>query len=124
MPLQLELPPRADALAAARGALRSWLAVAGVDAETARDIVLAANEALSNAVEHGSTSAHTIVTLQADAVDAWIVVEVRDRGHWLERPPDPHRGRGLQVMRAVIDEVDIDPGGNGTTVRLRHRVER
>lgn len=124
VPLQLELPPRADELAAARGALRSWLAVSGVDTPTARDIVLAANEALANAVEHGSTSPNSIVTLHAEAVGGSIVVDVRDRGRWLEREPEPHRGRGLPVMRAVIDEVDIDPGGNGTTVRLRHRIER
>jgi anti-sigma regulatory factor (Ser/Thr protein kinase) len=44
---------------------------------------------------------------------------VTDRGRWRPVPGDPgHRGRGIAMMRAVTDRVDIDYGAGGTTVRL------
>ena len=82
--------------------------------------MIAANEALANAIEHGSASFRSIVTLTARRVqEASIVVEVHDTGHWVDRAPRPDRGRGLKIMRAVMDDVLIEPGPNGTTVTLR-----
>jgi hypothetical protein len=41
---------------------------------------------------------------------------VRDEGRWRE-PADQGR-HGLDVMRAVMDTVDIDTGDSGTTARM------
>jgi anti-sigma regulatory factor (Ser/Thr protein kinase) len=48
-------------------------------------------------------------------------VTVRDFGAW--RPPrQPSRGRGLIVMRAAMDTVEVQPDEEGTTVVLRRRL--
>ena len=47
---------------------------------------------------------------------------VADEGGW--RPPDADpglRGQGIRIMRAVMDEVDIDRGDAGTTIRMVRR---
>ena len=50
--LSLTIPDRLDALDALRRALRCWLDRAGVERETAEDVVLATWEVCANAVEH------------------------------------------------------------------------
>jgi anti-sigma regulatory factor (Ser/Thr protein kinase) len=94
------------------------LRVAGVEPDEARDIVIAANEALANAIEHGSPSPDAVVTLTARQDEPRVVVAVRDRGQWRTRAPRPDRGRGIQVMRAIMDTVDFQPSPNGTTVTM------
>jgi anti-anti-sigma factor len=53
-----------------------------------------------------------------------LTVTVRDEGTW--RPPDRDpgdRGRGLLIMRQLVDGVTLDESG-GTTVTLRMRLRR
>ncbi len=52
-PLELEFPADVGKLAATRAALRDWLDEAGVSPEQALDVLIAAGEALANAIEHG-----------------------------------------------------------------------
>ena len=55
--------------------------------------------------------------VDAEHREARIRVTVRDHGHW--RPPrGSHRGRGLPLMRALMDSVDVDHGTEGTVVVL------
>ena len=43
---------------------------------------------------------------------------MRDYGAW--RPPrEDDQGRGLLLMRALMDDVEVTPIPEGTTVRLR-----
>ena len=47
-----------------------------------------------------------------------VAVTVRDFGVW--RPPrDGDQGRGLSLMRALMDSVEVAPSPDGTTVHLR-----
>jgi len=48
---------------------------------------------------------------------------VRDFGRWYERATET-RGRGVSLMRSLMDDVDIDRGVDGTTVTLRRRLRR
>jgi anti-sigma regulatory factor (Ser/Thr protein kinase) len=126
------LPSDLSTLSAVRGELRAWLAAQGVDAAGAEDVVLAASEAVANAAEHGSPGGPgDRVDLEvrrerrpADSPEPRdeIVVRVRDRGRWRSPSPAAERGRGLLLMRALMDEVLVEPG-DGTTVVLRRRVE-
>jgi anti-sigma regulatory factor (Ser/Thr protein kinase) len=43
---------------------------------------------------------------------------VRDFGAWRE-PREGDRGRGLSLMRALMDSVDVVPTGEGTTIRMQ-----
>ncbi len=91
-------------------------------AERAGDLVLALDEVIANAQEHGRPPI---------AVEAWtdgrLVVEVSDVGAgfdrarvWSTHPPPPlgRRGRGLWIIRQLTDLVAISSGEDGTTVRI------
>lgn len=108
-------------LAAIRHDLDAWLVEQGVAGRDERaDIVLAACEAVANSMEHAyGPSPHHLVGIEASLRDGELWVTVRDAGRW--RPPrhDPTRGRGFEVMRALMDSVDVDPSPRGTTVTLR-----
>ena len=52
--------------------------------------------------------------------DGSIAVVVQDWGSWRPPPADPgFRGRGVEFVRHLADEVDFERGDTGTTVRFR-----
>ena len=90
--------------------------------DRASDLVLALDEVIANAQEHGAAPI---------AVEAWVdgrlVVEVSDVGRgfdrgevWKPPPPEPlgRRGRGLWIARQLADIVTIDCAGGHTRVRI------
>jgi len=128
-PLELVVPAVPENLSAARGAARDWLAAARVGADAVQDVVLAAGEALANAVEHGSPEAGS-----PDAGSPRMRLEMRlgpgreielvvaDEGGWRAPAADPGlRGQGIRIMRAVMDDVEIAGGEDGTTIRMVRR---
>ncbi|GAA3988103.1 SpoIIE family protein phosphatase [Allokutzneria multivorans] len=122
-PLELDLPARADQLAVMRTELREWLARADVVAEATEPIVVAACEAATNAMEHGyeaDPDGRVRVSVRLDG--SRVEVVVADEGRWLSPNPAPSdRGRGVRMMRALMDDVVIDSGDGGTTVRMWRR---
>ena len=49
-----------------------------------------------------------------------VEIVVRDRGDWRPPPVDPgFRGRGLVMIRSMSSWAEIEPGPDGTTVRMR-----
>lgn len=115
-------------LSAMRRELATWLVERGVDELTRDDVVLAASEAVANAAEHGSgLRADEEVVLAAqleqhpDRPDE-VVVSVRDLGRWRTGTSSHERGRGLQIIRALVDDVRVEDN-DGTTVVLRRRLE-
>jgi anti-sigma regulatory factor (Ser/Thr protein kinase) len=122
--LELGADARAEELAPLRGQLRTWLVGSGVPDDVANDVVLASSEALSNAVEHAYRGSAGSVSLEARISAAGeLFVVVRDAGTWLTRMGgNQDRGRGLRVMRAVMDKVDVERRSEGTTVKMRRRL--
>lgn len=47
-----------------------------------------------------------------------------DRGRWRDPVGQLYGGLGLTMASELVDDVAIDRGGSGTTVRLRHRLGR
>lgn len=120
-PLELTFPARADELGPARAQLRRWLAKAEVTPEQSMGVLIAAGEAVANAVEHGHRHAPDgLLTLNATALVNRIEVTVADSGTWKLPQPhaNTHRGRGTVIMRGLMTEVDINPENSGTTIRL------
>jgi serine phosphatase RsbU (regulator of sigma subunit)/anti-sigma regulatory factor (Ser/Thr protein kinase) len=119
--LELALGAVPASLAPLRRALGRWLDANDVAPQVAYDIVLAVNESATNAIEHaygpGTASFDFEAVRDGDAVE----LVVRDSGHWRPARGD-HRGRGLNVMRATMDSVDVDRGTTGSEVRLRRVV--
>jgi anti-sigma regulatory factor (Ser/Thr protein kinase)/putative methionine-R-sulfoxide reductase with GAF domain len=121
--LVLRLPAERSALASARHQLEIWLHMMGArDAELSA-IVLAAGEACANAIEHAYPPLPAAFELRAQMDGADVVITVRDSGSWREPRPS-HRGRGLTMMRAAMDDVEFDTGASGTTVVLRRSLGR
>jgi PAS domain S-box-containing protein len=116
--LEMELVGEPPALSAFRQALRRWLGEAGADTEETQDIVMAVNEACQNAIEHAYGLTPEPFTVTLEAADSEVCVTVRDRGGWRDRISDD-RGRGLPLMRALMDTVEIEQRPSGSTVVLR-----
>ncbi|MDD9368578.1 MAG: ATP-binding protein [Acidimicrobiales bacterium] len=110
------------AVPSARAFVRHALQSAAPSVDVAERIELAAAEACNNAILHARGSAFT-VNVVID--DGQVVVTVADDGEGFEPPssstmPSPQTigQRGLPLMRALVDEVDVTSDGDGTTVVL------
>jgi GAF domain-containing protein/anti-sigma regulatory factor (Ser/Thr protein kinase) len=112
-------PADAHELATMRAELRGWLERSGLPSETREDVVLACTEAATNAIEHAYIGRGGEVQIEAESDEGWLRVSVSDHGRWRHPRPDGSRGRGLDLVRAVIGDVDVERGEGGTTVRMR-----
>ncbi|OBG96337.1 anti-sigma regulatory factor [Mycobacterium sp. E136] len=119
-PLWIEVPATADRLAQIRRRLLGWMEPIGVPDAVGADIVLAVNEAATNCVEHAYlNSADGVVVVEANVEDGRIVVRVSDRGEWRAPSTEPTtRGRGLPIIRALGNDVEVMRSSAGTTVRM------
>ena len=112
-------PADAHELSTMRAELRAWLERSGLPAETREDVVLACTEAATNAIEHAYIGRRGDVLIEAESEDGTLQVSVVDHGRWRHPRPDDSRGRGLELVRAVIGDIDVERGEGGTTVRMR-----
>lgn len=120
-PLELELPAEPGVLSELRRRLGAWIVHAGASDQEAYDVVLATCEAAANAVEHAYGPSEAKFRVTAEAEEGEVRIEVRDHGAW--RPQrDPRRGRGLGVMRELMDDVSVNSNDEGTNVRFRRRL--
>lgn len=131
--VELEIPARAEFVALARLVVS---ALASSDSNLADeridDLKLAVSEACTNAIEaHDAAGTDERVLVRCRADQNSLEVCVEDRGHGFDpaqlpdHPPvtDPdrlkfERGLGIPLIRALVDEVEFSPTGQGTAVRL------
>jgi len=122
--LHLRLPAEPKTLAHVRRMLRRWLVATGADEGDVAEVTIAVSEACANAIEHAYSPAPASFELEAFGNNGEITVAVRDEGRW-RAPRGTNRGRGLAIMVAAMDDVQIDRTPTGTEVvmrrRLRHR---
>ncbi|HEY2536355.1 MAG TPA: SpoIIE family protein phosphatase [Solirubrobacteraceae bacterium] len=121
--LEMTLPARPHVLGGLRNTLGRWLEVAGANEDELFDITLSASEAAANAIEHayGAREASFTVRLERNGQD--VTVTVGDVGRW--RTSRQHGGgRGLDIMRSLLDSVNIDSGADGTVVTMTKRLSR
>lgn len=123
-PLRLDSPATPSELSAIRRTLKSWLSAAGVPHDCANDLISAANEAVSNSIEHAYLNGDSgRVRINAECGIDTVSLVVTDTGTWRPLPSDPgHRGRGIEMMRALTDQLDFDHTGPGTRVRMTTRL--
>jgi anti-sigma regulatory factor (Ser/Thr protein kinase) len=120
---EIELPSSPETLGTLRARLRAWLSRAGVDEEAAGEIVLAASEAVTNAIEHAYHGRGPgVVGVAAQREDDRLTLEITDRGRWRKAEPSDERGRGVLLMHGLMDRVEIDTGEVGTRIVLERRV--
>jgi anti-sigma regulatory factor (Ser/Thr protein kinase) len=98
----------------------------GLSSEVCYQVKLAVSEAVTNAIQHGSSSPDAPVRITISEEPGAMVVEVLDTGRFVPRVTRrgdmPESGRGLEFMRLMMDEVDLDPGDQGTRLRLVKRL--
>ncbi|MFG1923441.1 SpoIIE family protein phosphatase [Cryptosporangium sp. NPDC048952] len=125
-PFEERIPADLVELTGVRNRLRTWLTDHDVDRHDGFAIVLACSEAIGNAIEHGyrdpASAAAGSVTISASIVDERVDVTISDGGLWQPRETPPDRGRGLMLMKRLMDEVTVDRGTAGTTVTMSRRV--
>ncbi|MEU0333888.1 SpoIIE family protein phosphatase [Streptomyces sp. NPDC006193] len=124
-PLEVAFPAESARLAPVRKALRDWLALCDLAPGTVQNVLVAAGEACANAIEHGHRhSPGGTVRLRAEAFADRLRLTVADSGRWKHPQPgsEPHRGRGVALMRALMQQVTIVPGPSGTTVDMQMRI--
>ncbi|MEV4314983.1 ATP-binding protein [Actinocrispum sp. NPDC049592] len=115
------MPAMAEHVGLIRAQLTGWAGRLGLTAVQRQDVVLAVDEAASNAVEHAYPSTPGTVTIFAAHTRSGDAVRVivSDEGLWRPPPADPgFRGRGLAMMELVAEVFRLMSGPGGTTVVL------
>ncbi len=124
-PLRIESEAVAEELVNVRHRLTAWLRAADVPDELAADIVLVVNEACTNCVEHAYRG-HRVGTmlLEASVADGQVRTRVTDTGSWKTPAANPgNSGRGLVLMRALGDAIEIHSTTTGTAVDIAFRLQ-
>ena len=98
----------------------------GLDGSACYDVKLAMSEAVTNAIQHGSSSPDDPIQIFVLAEGTALVFEVIDTGRFVPRVTRTagelsESGRGLEFMRVLMDEVDLRPGEDGTLMRFAKR---
>ncbi len=109
------------ALASTRDTVRRWLREAGADAVETHDITMACNEACQNAIEHAYALGADLFDVVLERTGADVQITVRDHGSW-KSTTSPDRGRGLELMRELMDGVEVEGSDLGSTIALRRRL--
>jgi PAS domain S-box-containing protein len=119
-PLVIDQIVTADDLSDIRHQLASWLQSATVPDEQVADIVLSVNEACANSIEHGYRERKPgKVRIDGENDGARVHLKITDGGSWKPASLDPGvRGRGLLLIRAVTDWLEMDCTPSGTTVDM------
>ncbi|MDT5140896.1 MAG: hypothetical protein QOE48_898 [Mycobacterium sp.] len=123
-PLTIEQVVTADQLSDIRHQVAAWMRLAAVPDQQVADIVLAVNEACANSVEHGYRGRKPgKVRVEGENDGALLHLRVTDSGSWKTASADPGvRGRGLLLIRAVTDWLEMECTSSGTTVDMSFRL--
>lgn len=128
--LTLCLPRDGLTVPIARHVVRNSMTEVGVDDECIAAIELALSEACANVLKHSGPGDDYEVALSIDPPNA--VIRVVDRGHGFDfenltsesAPPTAERGRGIELMRALVDRVKFTSvPEEGTVVHLEKQLE-
>lgn len=127
--LTLALPRDQYSVPVVRRVLASAMDVLGVEREVVADIELALTEACTNVLDHAEHADEYEVSAGIDGDRC--VIEVVDRGGGFDgsmqgladADPDAEGGRGIQLMRALVDTVRFSSKPQvGTVVHLEKQL--
>ena len=117
----LALPSDGAFIGPVRDGVGHLLSAAGAPEEAVSDVQLILGEACANALTHAHVTDYRV---EVQATTQGCVLRVSDHGVGLHPGPAPdpnelnERGRGLLLIRALADEVDIDSTPDGTVVSV------
>ncbi|HEU4797946.1 MAG TPA: SpoIIE family protein phosphatase [bacterium] len=119
-PLELRLSAEPSELRTVRSTLARWMGDVEATSDETYDVVVAACEAVTNAIQHAYGPGPASILVRAALEGAAVVVTVRDWGRWYEHAAE---GYGLRLMRGLMDAVDVDTQGEGTKIRMTRHLE-
>jgi anti-sigma regulatory factor (Ser/Thr protein kinase) len=121
------LPARPESATRARAIVREASIEQGLDDDGAWSLMLATTEAVSNAILHGRpcSDGDKGILLRVLSWEDGLCVEVCDCGRFDAAPlppaPDETHGRGIPIISAVVDHLELVTGGPFTRVRFAKR---
>jgi serine/threonine-protein kinase RsbW len=95
-----------------------------VPREIADDVTLACSEACANAIEHARHAHRQLVEIEAHQEGAQLELRVREFGSWNKRRRSELRGRGLRLIRELMDAVEVDRRADGTEIVMKRTLVR
>jgi serine/threonine-protein kinase RsbW len=129
--LVLHLPRDVTSVPVSRQVLDGCLETLGVTPDTRADIALALSEACANVVQHAGPGEEYQV--QVSAGDGRCVIEVVNTGSGAGDarlvlngepvPPTAEHGRGLKIINAVVDNLQLTGTRNGVTVHFEKKLD-
>jgi serine/threonine-protein kinase RsbW len=128
MKFSLALPREALSIPVIRRVLGEALRGLGVSEDCVADILVATSEACTNVIQHARGTSEFEVAGRVD--DDQCLLKIMDLGRGPRRTPpagEPadlaESGRGIRIMRALVDELSIDSASErGTVVHLEKRL--
>jgi anti-sigma regulatory factor (Ser/Thr protein kinase) len=110
----------------ARSIVREAAAEVGLEGEPAWDLTLATTEAVRNAVQHGNAWPNDCILLVTEPSPRGLWVQVCDLGTFgnaVEPAPlEATSGRGMQIIAALVDRLEVRSRDGRTLVRFeKHR---
>jgi anti-sigma regulatory factor (Ser/Thr protein kinase) len=125
--LDLRLPARPETLRAVRQVAVDFARGLGADEECVQAVAVAVNEAATNAVVHGYRGGRDgPIRLAASSSRGRMVITLFDDGVGADAPTrnGDDVGRGLPLMRALSESVEMWRGPRGTRVQLSFCLRR
>ena len=126
--LSILLPRDRSTITVSRHVIGHALRAAGVEDDCVHDIAIAQSEACTNVIDHSGPGDEYEVKVEVN--DARCVISVTDTGRGFDYSAlgdgsdlCSERGRGIQLMRALVDQVHFRSGPEaGTAVHLEKKL--
>ena len=124
---QFEITAHPQNAGLARERVRDAARRVGFAAVDLADIEIAVGEAVTNAILYGSPRAESRVVVAYGTVGPDFVIKIQDEGSGfdptvekmeMEEDTDALGGRGIRLMRALMDQVDLHYDGRGMVACL------
>lgn len=123
---EFEVPGRAEMLSLIRRRVAEFAESLPFSEEDVQDLTVAVGEAAANAIRHGMAPSDCTVSVRIERLHSCIRVSVGDHGCGFDprdiRPPTrgslDESGRGIMLMRALVDKVRFRVNHPGVRVEL------
>lgn len=106
-----------------RDAVHRWLGTLPFGADDAASMVIAVDAAVENVIRHAYIDqAQGSVEIACWTEDSQVCAEITDHGTW-RAPRERVIGRGIPLMKRLVESVSVESGDRGTRVLLRHPLD-
>ncbi len=126
---QFEITAHPQNAGQVRERVRTLAVRAGLSGLNLAEVEIAVGEAVTNAILYGSPTAASLIVIASGLRDGAFFVEVRDQGHGFDpaavheaEDTDALGGRGIHLMQALMDQVELHHNGTGMIARLFKRL--